>query len=85
MDAVVRALQKAVEHPQFVEQPQGRGMNRVAAKIAEEILMLLEHDRRHAGACEQKPGEQARRTAADDAQVRRMFRSWICPFFRHRR
>ena len=39
-------------------------MNRVAAKVAEEVAVLLEHDDVDAGAGEQKPEDRTGRTAA---------------------
>ena len=42
-------------------------MNGVAAKIAQEIAVLLEHDGVDAGACEQKSEHEPARSAADDA------------------
>ena len=43
VDLVVRALQEPLEHPELVEDLHGRGVYRVAAEIAEEVGVLLEH------------------------------------------
>ena len=48
-----------------------RGMNRVAAKIAEEIGVLLQHRHMNAGAREQKPEHHPGRAAAGYAALRR--------------
>src|SRR5579862_7037287 len=44
-------------------------MNRVTAKIAEEVGILFEHDRVDAGTRQQDAQEDAARAAADDADV----------------
>ena len=45
-------------------------MNRVAAKIAEEIRVLLQHHDVDAGARQQKAEHHPRRSAAGDAALR---------------
>ena len=47
-------------------------MNRVAAKIAEEVRMLLQHHDVDAGARQQKSQHHSRRAAAGDAALRGM-------------
>ena len=69
VDPVVRPLQEALEHPELVEDLHRRGMDRVAAEIAEEVGMLLEHLHAAAGAREQQSGHHARRAAANYDQV----------------
>ena len=70
VDPVVRPLQEPFEHPQLVEDLHRRGVDRVAAEIAEEVGVLLEHPHVAAGAREQQPGHHPGRPAADDQQVR---------------
>jgi len=55
-DFIMRALQEFVEQPEFAEQLEGRGMDRVAAEIAEEIRVLLQNLHLAARASEQQPG-----------------------------
>ena len=55
--------------PELVEDLHRRGVDRVAAEIAEEVGMLFEHPHVAAGAREQQPGHHPRRAAADDDQV----------------
>ena len=66
---VVRALQESIEQPELAQQLERRGMNRVAAEIAEEVGMLFEHCDAAAGAREQQARHHPRRPAADDDQV----------------
>ncbi len=44
-------------------------MNRVAAKIAQEIAVLFDHQRLNPGAGKEQPGEQSCWSAADDAKL----------------
>ena len=60
---------EAIEQAELVEDAQSRGMDGVAAKIAQEIRMLLKHDGANAGAREQQPGHHPRRTATGNQQV----------------
>ena len=46
-----------------------RGMDGVAAEIAQEIGMLFEHQRLHAGAGEQQARHHPGRPAADDQKI----------------
>ncbi len=41
-DFLMRTAQEFVQHPEFVHDLEGRGMDRVAAEIAQEIGMLFE-------------------------------------------
>jgi hypothetical protein len=50
---VVRPLQEGFKQPQFVQHFQRGRVHRVAAEVAQEIRVLLEHDHGHAGAREQ--------------------------------
>ena len=49
-DLLMRQLQEPVEEPKLVHQLERRGMNRVAAEVAEEIGVLLQHHDANAGA-----------------------------------
>jgi hypothetical protein len=51
---LMRLAQELFEQTEFVHQLQGRGMNGVAAKIAQEILVLFQNDHFDAGAREHK-------------------------------
>ena len=63
----MRQFQEPVDQPEFVHHLQRRGMHGVAAKIAEEIGMLLQHDHVDASAAEQIAQHHAGGPAADDA------------------
>ena len=63
----MRALQEGVEQAELVHDAQRRRMHRVAAEVAQEVGVLLEHHRRHAGAGEQEAEHHAGGAAADDA------------------
>ena len=64
---LMRQLQEIIEQAEFVHHLERRGMDRVAAKIAQEIGMFLQHDHIDAGARQQKPEHHPGRSAADDA------------------
>ena len=71
-DPVVRLLEELVEQPQFVHQLEGRGVNRIATKIAQEIRVFFEHDDVDAGARQQEaehhPGRAASGYAASGGE-----------------
>src|ERR1700693_5447623 len=77
----MRALQKFLQEAQLVHHLQGRGMHRVAAKAAQEILVLLEHDGIDPGARRQEAQDHAGRTTTDDAASRP---DGFCRRHRHR-
>jgi len=53
--------------PELVEQPQGRGMQRVAAEVAQEVGVLLEHQHLDPGPGQQQPEHGPGRPAPGDA------------------
>ena len=63
------ALEEALEHPELVEDLHRRGVDGVAAEIAEEVGMLFEHRHAAAGAGEQQARHHPGGAAADDDQV----------------
>ncbi len=63
---VVWPLEQFFEQPELVEDPQRRGVNRVPPEIAQEVGMLLQHQRLHPRPREQQPGDHPRRPAAND-------------------
>jgi len=63
----VRALQERVVEAELVQDFQGRWMHSVAAEVAQEVGVLLEHQHGHADARQQEPRHHPRRPAADDA------------------
>jgi hypothetical protein len=69
VDLVVRPPQELLQEAELVHQLQRRGMDGVAAEIAQEIAMLLEHERGDAGPREQQPRHHPRRPAAGDHEV----------------
>ena len=66
---LMRTLEKIVENAQFVHDFERRGMNRVAAKIAQKVGMLLQHDNIHSHAGQQKTQHHASRTASGDTAL----------------
>jgi len=67
----VRQLQERVQQPEFVHHLQGGWVHRVAAEVAQEIAMLLQHDDIDAGAREQQAEHHAGGTATGDAAAGR--------------
>ena len=74
--SLMRLLEKFIEQPEFVHQLQRRRMDGVAAKIAQEIGVLFQHDDVDAGARQQKAEHHAGRSAAGDAALRREVRCY---------
>jgi hypothetical protein len=70
LQPLVRKLQKFVDQAEFVHHLQRRGMHRIAAKIPEEVGVLLQHRDIDAGASQQISQHHAGGTAADDAAPR---------------
>jgi len=68
---LVRQLQELVEQAELIHDVQRRGMDGVAAEIAQEVAVLLEDDGLDAGARQQKAQHHARRAAAHDAALGR--------------
>ena len=65
----VRTLKKAFEQPQLVEDFHRRGVDGVAAKIAEEVGMLFQNPDGDAGARKEQADHHPCRAAADDEDV----------------
>ena len=63
---MVRQLQEVVEQAELAHDVEGRGMDGVAAKVAQEVSMLLEHDNVDAGAREQEAEHEPAGSAADN-------------------
>ncbi len=68
---VMRQGQKIVEPSQFEEQLQRRRMDRIAAKVAEEIRIFLEHGYVDSGTRQQHAEHHAAGAPSDDADVGR--------------
>src|SRR5687767_9844618 len=66
---LVWQLKKPVEQTEFMHHLHGRGMNGIAAKIAQKVGMLFQYDDRAAGTRQQQCEHQAGRPASDDAAV----------------
>jgi len=67
---VVRAREKGVEQPQLGHQLERGGVDRVAAKVAQEIAVLFDHDGADPGASEEQPGHHPGRPAARHDEAR---------------
>ena len=70
-DLLMRQLQELVDQAELEHQFERRRMNRVAAEIAEEIGVLLQHHDMNAGARQQKSEHHPGGAAAGDAALRR--------------
>ena len=70
-DFLVRQLRKASAQPELVHHRQRRGVDGVAAEVAEEVGVLFQHQGLDAGPPEQVAEHHSRRPAADDAAARR--------------
>jgi hypothetical protein len=64
---LVRQLEELVEQAELVHHVEGRRVDGVATKVAQEVGMLLEHDHVDAGTRQQEAEHQAARPASDDA------------------
>ena len=64
---LMRQLQEVLKPAELFHHSQRRGMDRVAAKIAEEILVLLEHRYLDAGACQKHAKHHSRWATARNA------------------
>jgi hypothetical protein len=64
---LVRQVQEHIQQAELEHHLHGGGMNGVAAKIAQEIAMLLEDDNVDAGAREQETEHEPARPASNDA------------------
>jgi hypothetical protein len=64
---LVRQAEEPLEHAQLVHDLEGRGVNRVAAEVAQEVGVLLEHDDVGPGTRQQQPERHSGRAAARDA------------------
>ena len=70
-DFLVRQRQEGLGQPELVHHRQCRGMDGVAAEVAEEVGVLLQHQGLDAGPPEEVAEHHSRRPAADDAAARR--------------
>src|SRR5205814_5790347 len=68
-DLVVRQLEEIVEQAEFFHHVERRGMDGVAAEIAQEVAVLFEHHDLHARTRQQEPQHHARGPAAHDAAL----------------
>ncbi len=67
VNLLMRQLEKLVEQSQLVHHLEGRGMNGIAAKIAQEIAVLFQHQDFNTGTRQQIAQHHAGRSAAGDA------------------
>jgi hypothetical protein len=83
LDLLMRQLQEFVDEAELEHQFERRGMNRVAAKIAKEIGVLLQDHDADAGARQQESEHHPGGSAAGDAALRRDRRvghsTWLRP------
>ncbi len=70
IDLVVRQLEELVEQAELAHQLQRRGMDGVAAEIAQEVAVLLQHHDVDAAARQQETEHHPGRPAAGDAALR---------------
>jgi len=65
--SLMRELKELIEQAKLVHDLEGGGMDGVAAEIAEEVFVLLEHEDIDPRAGQQEAEHDARRPPADDA------------------
>ena len=70
-DLLVRQTQQSVEQPELVHHLERRRMDRVAAEVAQEVGVLLEHEDLDACVGEEQPEHHPGRPSAGDATGRR--------------
>ena len=70
-DAVWQAVEP-LEQAQLIEQAQGDRVHGVAAEVAQEVGVLLQHGHVDAGARQHQSQKQSRRAAPDDRACRRV-------------
>jgi hypothetical protein len=63
----MRQLQEVFQKTEVVHRFEGRGVDRIAAKIAQKICMFFENDRIHPGSGKEKPEHHPGWATADDA------------------
>ena len=68
-DFVMRPFQELVDQPELAQQFEGRGMDGVAAEIAQEVGVLLQHLHLAPGPREQQPRHHPRGPTADDDEI----------------
>ncbi len=68
---LVRQLQELVEQAELVDHVEGRGMDGVAAKVAQEVAVLFQHHCLHTSARQEEAQHYACRAAAHDAALGR--------------
>jgi hypothetical protein len=66
---IVRPFKELLKQPELAKELKSRGMNCVAAKIAEEVGVLLEHQNTAPSASKQQPRHHPGRPTANDNQV----------------
>ena len=64
---LMRTFEELLQEAEFMNDVERRGVNGVATKVAQEILVLLQHDDIDAHTRQQKPQHHAGRSAAGDA------------------
>ena len=69
---LVRQLEELVQQAELVHHFERRGMDGVAAEVAQEIRVLLQHDHVDAGARQQEAEHHPGRPAAGDGAVVRI-------------
>src|SRR2546423_14414394 len=79
------AFEKLVDQTEFVDDFKRGRMNCIAAKITQEVSVLLEDDYRNSGTRQQKPEHHSSRPTTDDAttgfdHARWLSRQCICCF-----
>ena len=85
LDLAVFDFQQLIEPAELMEQIECRRMDRVTAKIAEEVRVFLQNGRLDARAGKQHSGEYARRASSDDdyRQFGMIWHLGRAPLFRH--
>ena len=66
-DFLMRAREKGLEQAELMHDLLGRGVDRIAAEVAQKIAVLFQHAHRNPGARQQKTQHHSGRAAAGDA------------------
>ena len=74
---LVRPAQECIQHAKLVQHLQRRGMDGVAAEIAQEIRVLLQHQHLHPGARQQQAQHHPGRARRRPRSIARISRPWL--------
>jgi hypothetical protein len=68
-DFLVGELQEPVQEPELVHDLERRGVDRIAAEVAQEVRVLFQHEHADPGAAQQQAQHHAGRPSAGDTAL----------------